>query len=300
MEYLGQEIGKLPEDAIFQVWRTPDEVRSLIKVMDGLPLALGHVEHNQIKENTLGELLSTSEVPCNESGATIALQHTVRLNDAGVATVPHIKQVSLDYVAELVEEDGKIFQKDIKPVFLALVPEGRCGGACQLKDEKMKTKDEAMTVGETVDAAKKLVELLASVPADKVQDVSEMILKTIAIIEGTETEEAPIEEVKDESAEEEKKMQDSARRLADAKLRDEAGIEAVKVYRQALSFVDAAALAGKSANQMKVIALKSAGVDVADGSIDVAFGVLQAMKPATKLADRKPLGATPLDQLFGG
>lgn len=140
LQYLGAEIGELPEDKIFTVYRTPATVGAIANLLPGLPITNDHVELTDTLENKCGEILDANLVDLIDSNnkSFIAVKNRVSIDSAAIMLVNSgKKELSLGYWANLMPSnmDGVDFeQKDISPHHLAIVDNGRCGASCAFID----------------------------------------------------------------------------------------------------------------------------------------------------------------------
>jgi hypothetical protein len=272
LEYLGIELGLDPPDKVFTVYRSPATIANAAYKMPGIPLTNEHVSIEVMAPNT-GSSVTVSEVIDQIDEATntrLAVKNTLVVNDSMTALLADKKQMSLGYMADLIEHSKWDYEQvNIIPHHLAAVPSGRCGPLCSFLDRKSITEgigemkkgkinkfflDEegAVNLEQIVEIAMALPDAIKKVPVDKLGELIPAMQEIISYskeqgveIPAEETEEKPegdmeekpvgdMEEkpVEDEDMEEEdkKKFTDADFRKALAKEKKSFADEAVKRF----------------------------------------------------------------------
>jgi len=201
IEYLGVEIGELPADKIFTVYRSPATIANVAASMNGLLLCDEHIDVDLPVESPVGTIESSDLVdminPAQES--TLAIRNKINFTDSA----PQNKyELSLGYLADLVPHHKYDFeQRGIVPKHLAIVESGRCGPACRFIDRKppeetkMKFKpnkltaalkafrdeEAGITVDQIAELAKSLPEALKNAPVDKLQEMWPALMELIEL-----------------------------------------------------------------------------------------------------------------------
>jgi len=201
IEYLGVEIGELPADKIFTVYRSAATIANVAASMNGLLLCDEHIDVDLPVESPVGTIESSDLVdminPAQES--TLAIRNRITFTDSA----PQNKyELSLGYLADLVPHHKYDFeQRGIVPKHLAIVESGRCGPACRFIDRKppeetkMKLKpnklfaalkafrdeEAGITVDQIAELAKSLPEALKNAPVDKLQEMWPALMELIEI-----------------------------------------------------------------------------------------------------------------------
>lgn len=138
LEYSGAEIGMEPADKIFTVLRTPATIANAAMRMQGIPVTNEHVSLSEPAPTEGGSVITAEMIDVKEDGiVTIAIKNKIKLSDQMLDVAKTNRELSLGYIADLVEHDEYDFeQKDIIPHHLAIVPSGRCGTMCSFIDRK--------------------------------------------------------------------------------------------------------------------------------------------------------------------
>ena len=140
-KYLGTEIGK-DENKVFDVYRTDDEVfdKATISSFEGKAFTDDHPVEDVTADNwqiySKGEISNVRRGSGEDSEklvADIIIRDPVTISEveSGVK-----REVSCGYTCDYVEENGKVYQKNIRGNHLALVKNGRAGSTVAIKDEK--------------------------------------------------------------------------------------------------------------------------------------------------------------------
>lgn len=203
IEYLGAEIGELPADKIFTVYRSPATIANVAASMNGLLLCDEHIDVDLPVESPVGTIESSDLVdminPAQES--TLAIRNRISFTDAAPANK---YELSLGYLADLVPHHKYDFeQRGIIPKHLAIVESGRCGPACRFIDRKppeekqmpkalkltklsaalkaFRDEEAGITVDQIAELAKSLPEALKNAPVDKLQEMWPALMELIEI-----------------------------------------------------------------------------------------------------------------------
>ena len=137
-EYLGIEIGMIPEDRVFTVYRSPATIANAANMMAGIPLTNEHVDITDAPIASVGKVIKSTMIDLvDESlGSTVAVQNQIEVSQQMLSALQSGKrELSLGYTAELVEHNHYDFeQRNIEPHHLAVVDQGRCGAHCSFTD----------------------------------------------------------------------------------------------------------------------------------------------------------------------
>jgi hypothetical protein len=203
IEYMGSEIGEMPADKIFTVYRSPATIANVAASMNGLLLCDEHIDVDLPVESPVGTIESSDLVdminPAQES--TLAIRNKITFTDSA----PQNKyELSLGYLADLVPHHKYDFeQRGIVPKHLAIVESGRCGPACRFIDRKppeektmpkllqlkklaaalkaFRDEEAGITVDQIAELAKSLPEALKNAPVDKLQEMWPALMELIEI-----------------------------------------------------------------------------------------------------------------------
>lgn len=141
LEYYGQEIGMLPADKMFKVYRSAATIANAAVDMQGIPLTLDHVAVGTPVTNAVGNVLTSRmiDLKSDDTASTVGVLNSIDVNADHIGTIMTGKrELSLGYSATLVEmpmDSGYDFeQRDITPHHLAIVDAGRCGSVCSFID----------------------------------------------------------------------------------------------------------------------------------------------------------------------
>ena len=215
LEYLGAEIGRQPEDAIFTIYRSPSTVANAAMRTNGIPIVDGHVPTNEPAPETGSYIVDSALVEHQDSatGATIAAAHTAEVTDDLVASIQSGKrQVSLGYTGELIEHpEYGLEQINIQPHHLSTEEAGRCGSSCSFIDHRAPNNHGESTMpaeakngqpvihqafhdenGEVnmqaiVEIASSLPEAIKQVPLEKLQEVMPQLQELVAMSGAAQT-----------------------------------------------------------------------------------------------------------------
>lgn len=321
IEYLGSELRQEPADKMFTVYRSPATIANAASRMPGLPITDGHVDLERPPPTDGGFVAEASMIDATDATTrtTIAIKNKLTLGDTMNASVEAgRRELSLAYRAELIPHDGEcdFEQRDIAPLHLAIVDQGRCGPMCSFIDKKpdgdpepMNTKlhklfcdaEGKMNLQQIVELSTALPEAIKSVPVDQLQKLLPALQQIVEAAKGagaqmpeaepTEDEQvklggepkAPIED-EDMTPEEKKKHFSDAVAAAAAKgnqtYADAAIKQHITVVEKARDFMpEGHSFADQSTDQVMRAALATETAETfADSELPLAFKMLK--KPA--------------------
>jgi len=328
LEYLGVEIGELPPNKIFTVYRSPSTIANAASSMRGIPLTDEHIDPGEpIPDGVpIGTVNHAEMIDFFDSSteSKLAVMNIVEVKDDFLDMLASGKrELSLGYNADLVPHDKYDFeQRNIIPHHLAVVMSGRCGSSCRFIDRKpseekampKKTKpaiakafcdeDGAVSLEQVMEIAMSLPEAIKKVPVDRLQEIMPALNEIIgyAASNGVEMESEGEQEVTDEEteskpAEEEKEkvpVTDSKEFIDALKKATDSAIKLhSEVVDKAKNFVDDSySFAGKSTSQIMrdALATEHGSTKFNDSELPVAFKLLK------KTANYKQFG----DSVNGG
>lgn len=209
LEYFGSEIGHLPADKVFKVYRSPATIANAAQLMRGIPVTNDHVSLDVAVDSPAGEVLSSKMIDLNmpEVTARIGVMNELKVAPELLGYVDAGKrELSLGYRATLVEcsiPEFDLEQIDILPHHLAVVDAGRNGSVCSFIDhernnenqeetEMTKKKDKAAlhkvftdaegqpSMTEIVAIAQALPEALAALPVDELAKVLPVLQEIVS------------------------------------------------------------------------------------------------------------------------
>lgn len=208
--YLGSEIGQIPADKMFSVYRSPATLANAAMHLTGIPIINDHTIDGVPNEAMrIGEVLGTTVVPVSDPavGATMASKNALRIKD-GAQLIGN--EFSLEYKSQLIpssDPSHDFEQINLIPQFLAVVEHARCGPMCSFTDSRATAMSAGCTCHHTTDAhmetsamatndptnieeiiilAKKLPEALRRVPMDQLKKAVPM-LRALIEAAGAET-----------------------------------------------------------------------------------------------------------------
>lgn len=302
LEYLGAELGLLPEDKIFRVYRSAATIANAATAMPGIPVTNEHVALD-MEPPTNGGRVDTSKMVDleDESHAShVAVQNTFTLSDTMAQAVDAGKrELSLGYCAQLVPHEIYDFeQRDIVPHHVAVVDRGRCGPMCSFLDKSPREDmsvhkafldaDGALNLQQIVELATALPEAIKSVPVDQMSKLVPALQKIVELAKAKlpaeeptpapEQEPVPAEDEDPEmkKEEEEKKFSDALAAAVGERLQSElkAHLAVVDKAREFLpeeyAFTDKAAL-----DIMKDALAAATSENFEDAEIPTAFKLLR-------------------------
>ena len=306
LEYLGSELGILPADRIFYVYRSPATIASAASLMAGIPLLGDHVEPGTESDDTASRVESASLIDAFDSAtaSTLAIRNVVSLDATMQQELESGKrELSLGYTGSLVPHDEYDFeQRDIIPTHLAVVERGRCGSGCRFLDKKptkeadkpMKKLNKAfldaegsLSLSQIVELAAGLPEAIKNVPADKLAELLPALQEIMAVAEAAGVKPAVAELPVEETMTDEDNPADSSDQKKVVPITDSAAFKdavgaAVKTHAvvidKARTFVDEAYNFGdKSTNQIMrdALAVEHGSTQFTDTELAVAFKLLK-------------------------
>lgn len=144
-KYLREELG-LDGNGIVEVYRTPEEVFSKVAIasFEGKAFTDTHPAVDVTSDNwsiySKGEVTNVRRGQGDQSDyllADIIVRDPVVIDEIQSGAK---REISSGYNCSYVEEDGKIYQKDIRGNHVALVQAGRAGSTVRINDNKSKPK----------------------------------------------------------------------------------------------------------------------------------------------------------------
>ena len=153
LSYLGSEIGQLPADQTFKVYRSPATIGNAEKLFIDLPVVDGHVDWDEKTRafdttKVIGKIISSEFINHRDPGTEtiLGVRNQIEFNDEEQRQG---QELSLGYDANIVPStDATLYdfiQENITPHHLAVVDAGRCGPTCKILDA-MSTKTKTTKV----------------------------------------------------------------------------------------------------------------------------------------------------------
>lgn len=179
-EYLPEELGRPPGPDPLTVYRPEDEVFSeaTIASFQGMPVTNDHpntedgVTVDNVRYLQKGDVHNVRRGAGDESDLMLAdlIIKDQRLIDEILGGK---REISCGYTYDLVEEDGRLVQRNIRGNHVAVVDAGRAGHRVRIKDQKPVIKERSKKM-------KKISRLLARMAKDgDIEEVAEMIEELI-------------------------------------------------------------------------------------------------------------------------
>lgn len=319
-EYLGIEIGEMPQDKVFKIYRDPNTIKNVAERLVGLPVTDEHIDTDievtpdlqkgTVVDSKVVELIDASH------DATIGVHNEVRLKENMLQLVRDGKnELSLGYRAKLIPHSFYDFQQvEIEPHHLAIVHSGRCGEVCKFNDNNGANMDVFLDENGTVSLEKvigianQLPEAISKMDLDTVKKLIPILQKALEaagmnteVEAEAEPEVEPMEDMETEPAMEDEEMgeevdKDKIEKEAVEGFKDSAEFkdalhvyaeERVEVIEKAKPFLDAKyEFKGKNNLEIMADALKAEGHEFKDEEIKVAFKMLKS----EPVADYKEFG----------
>lgn len=145
LQYYGHEIGLTDSRAnkLVDVNRTIEELSrpETLKSIEGMPITITHPDKKSVdakdwKNKTVGHVQN----PRVESNYIVCDAFIQDASAIELLKNQDIRELSVGYEpADIQEENGKFYHKNIKVNHVAIVAEGRAGSDCRLNDSKPKT-----------------------------------------------------------------------------------------------------------------------------------------------------------------
>lgn len=303
-EYLGIEIGMEPSDRVFTVYRSPETITNIVKMMDSLPVIEDHIspDINPSKDETIGIITDTDIVEFEDKtfNSKLVLENKVSVSDKVLELVKNgKKELSLGYMAKVRQHDVYDFEQfDISPRHLAIVDSARGGAVLKFLDKNKES--QRMELEKMLMLASQFSELLKKSTAEELADYVPFFEKIAEKIteekkddmDGMESKEEEV--IEDEEIKEEIKVEDEEEKeeekFEDAVMR--ATQEHIATVEKARQFLDASYnFAGKKSSEIKKAALKAYGVKVDDKEVDIAFKLLKKSDTYKNFGDNKQVDA---------
>ena len=144
LQYYGHEIGLTDSRAnrLVDVNRTIEELSKpdTLKSIDGMPITITHPDKKSVdatdwKNKTVGHVQN----PRAEGNYIVCDAYIQDASAIELLKNKDIRELSVGYEpADIQEENGKFYHKNIKVNHVAIVAEGRAGSDCRLNDSKSK------------------------------------------------------------------------------------------------------------------------------------------------------------------
>lgn len=228
-EYLGAEIGQEPPHKVFKVYRSPDSVKKLSLLMNGLPITDGHVSLEADPEDVVTTVDGTEVIAWKDAdlSSTVMIKNRVKALDSVLSLKQQGKnELSLGFKANLVPHETYDFeQTEFEPHHLAVLERGRCGSSCRFIDHKPEEKDSEpmkqlkevlqsfkdadgeVTLQQILEMVAALPEAIRSVPMEKLTEVAPALKEIITaaqevgveVMEEASEEEMPASDMEEET-----------------------------------------------------------------------------------------------------
>ena len=237
--YTAKQLGLVDRDdnEVITVWREAADVfdADSMESFRSSPVTIGHpkdadgknlsVSAKNAKELQVGMLEGMPVQDEDTLGGTLVLTDQAAIETLEDGT----QELSVGYICDIEDADGKYFQRNIRANHIAIVAKGRAGSSCRISDEALEVQDAAQAILDAEDikvAGAKLAAKLASDSKDEaaklIADEADKAAKLIA----DEAAEAEASKISDELA-----VQISDELAVQVKLVDElvTELESVKV-----------------------------------------------------------------------
>lgn len=297
IEYYGFEIGELPSDKVFTVYRSPATIAQTASAMVGIPLIDNHIDPDVDPDETaVGGRVVSSEVIDHfddVNNSKLAVRNGVTIKDNFITILDSGKrELSLGYKARLVPHDTYDFeQRDIQPKHLAIVDAGRCGNSCSFIDRKgglpmpklikaFLDAEGQPNLEQIVEIAQALPDALKELPVDELQKALPALQQIVESAGVAPVTPAPMEDeepedgeevvkVEDEDPEDDKKFEDAVSKIL---------VHHTSVIEKARNFVDEGyKFTGKNANTIMrdALAVQYGSETFTDAELPIAFKLLK-------------------------
>ena len=144
LQYYGHEIGLTDSRAnrLVDVNRTIEELSKpdTLKSIDGMPITITHPDKKSVdasdwKNKTVGHVQN----PRADGNYIVCDAYIQDASAIELLKIKDLRELSVGYEpADIQEENGKFYHKNIKVNHVAIVAEGRAGSDCRLNDSKPK------------------------------------------------------------------------------------------------------------------------------------------------------------------
>lgn len=199
LQYYGHEIGLTDSRAnkLIDVNRTIEELSKAdtLKSIDGMPITITHPDKKSVdasdwKNKTVGHVQN----PRADGNYIVCDAYIQDASAIELLKNKDIRELSVGYEpADIQEENGKFYHKNIKVNHVAIVAEGRAGSDCRLNDSKPKTGATLMKFKakrkSLVDAIKKLL-TDSDLSADEINKKIDELMQQLEDVQGKEDEES--------------------------------------------------------------------------------------------------------------
>tara|TARA_R110000744_G_scaffold208461_11_gene327187 strand:+ start:4528 stop:5673 length:1146 start_codon:yes stop_codon:yes gene_type:complete len=178
--YTAKQLGLVDRDdnEVITVWREAADVfdADSMESFRSSPVTIGHpldedgnklsVSAKNAKELQVGMLEGMPVQDEDTLGGTLVLTDQAAIETLEDGT----QELSVGYICDIEDVDGKYFQRNIRANHIAIVAKGRAGSSCRISDEALEVQDAAQAI-EDAEAIKvagaKLAAKLATDEADK-------------------------------------------------------------------------------------------------------------------------------------
>lgn len=228
-KYLGAEIGLLPVDKEFTVYRSPSTISTVTPELLGLPVIEGHIDPDEQVPDTsiISRILSSTltEHVRPEHDTTLVVSNKINMSDE-LACLEHagVREFSLGYKADIKPHEKYDFEQfDISAKHLALVDKARGGAELTFIDEEtgmhklFTDADGKMNIQRVIEIARALPEALKMIPIDELSKMmpmmEEMMMSAKSAMGVTEEDPSTVEEADGEEVEDKtdgEEMEDEA------------------------------------------------------------------------------------------
>jgi hypothetical protein len=179
--YTAKQLGLVDRDdnEVVTVWREDADVFDVdsMESFRSSPVTIGHpkdadgknlsVSAKNAKELQVGMLEGMPVQDEDTLGGTLVLTDQAAIETLEDGT----QELSVGYICDIEDLDGKYFQRNIRANHIAIVAKGRAGSSCRISDEALEVQDEAKLAEElkVAEEAKEAAKLIAD-EATKLND----------------------------------------------------------------------------------------------------------------------------------
>jgi uncharacterized protein len=201
LQYYGHEIGLTDSRAnkLVDVNRTIEELSKpdTLKSIDGMPITITHPDKKSVdatdwKNKTVGHVQN----PRADGNYIVCDAYIQDASAIELLKNKDIRELSVGYEsADIQEENGKFYHKNIKVNHVAIVAEGRAGSDCRLNDSKPKTGANLMPKKNKLLALidsfrKRLNDAEGELSKEEINKMIDELTKQLADVQGKEDEES--------------------------------------------------------------------------------------------------------------
>ena len=183
--YTAKQLGLVDRDdnEVITVWREAADVfdADSMESFRSSPVTIGHpkdadgknlsVSAKNAKELQVGMLEGMPVQDEDTLGGTLVLTDQAAIETLEDGT----QELSVGYICDIEDADGKYFQRNIRANHIAIVAKGRAGSSCRISDEALEVQDAAQAILDAEDIKVAGAKLAAKLASDSKDEAAKLI-----------------------------------------------------------------------------------------------------------------------------